>query len=193
MRELSKHVFSRKGRGGEEEEKGRPCALPQQCVSRETTRRPPGQLVARVYSFGCSFVAISHSYAPSPTAPLPPTLASHACVLYTRMLFHLRKCFFSELCPDELVRRWIGFEVFQSNALANVEHRLPYPTLTPTPLSLSHTHVCTYFPYTSFRISYPFPFLGSSLFDMPSSSTINALATKFLYFPFAVLLDSHRE
>lgn len=108
MGELSKHVFSRKGgEGEEEEEKGRPCALPQQCVSRETTRRPPGQLVARVYSFGCSFVAISHSYAPSPTAPLPlpPTLASHACVLYTRMLFHLRKCFFSELCPDGLVRR----------------------------------------------------------------------------------------
>lgn len=147
MRELSKHVFSRKGGGAEEEEKGRPCALPQQCVSRETTRHPPGQLVARVYSFGCSFVAISHSYTPSFTAPLPPTLASHACVLYTRMLFHLRKCFFSELCPDELVRRWIGFAVFQSNALANVEHRLPYPTLTPT-LTLSLTHMCAHIFHT---------------------------------------------
>lgn len=50
----------------------------------------------------------SHTAMPLPLllpCPCPATLASHACVLYTRMLFHLRKCFFSELCPDGLVRR----------------------------------------------------------------------------------------
>lgn len=87
MGELSKHVFSRKG--GEWKRRGRGDPAPQQCVSRETTRRPPGQLVARVYSFGCSFVAISHSYAPSPTAPLP--LPRHPgqprmCFVYTNVI-----------------------------------------------------------------------------------------------------------
>lgn len=119
-----------------------------------------------------------------PSLPAPPatarapSLPSHACVLYTRMLFHLRKCFFSELCPDELVRRWIGFAVFQSNALANVEHRSTYPTHIP------HIHVCTYFPYTSFPLRPPRPPLACSLFDVPSSS----ISTKFLNFPSAVLL-----
>lgn len=84
--------------------------------------------------------------APPATAPAAPSLPSHACVLYTRMLFHLRKCFFSELCPDELVRRWIGFAVFQSNALANVEHRSTYPPHTHT--HIPHIHVCTHTSHT---------------------------------------------
>lgn len=157
MRELSKHVLGiKRGRerwGGRARGKASQLTTPQQCVRTETTRHPVCTTCCQ-QSPATTAVLWQSSF---PSLPLPPSpLPSHACVLYTRMLFHLRKCFFSELCPDELVRRWIGSAVFQSNALANVEHRSTYPTHT-------HTYICAHISHTLHSSSFPYPLPASCL------------------------------
>lgn len=135
-------------KGNEREREREISELNSHCHSNVSGQKQQGARLANllpVSSYGCSLwqsrTATTFRYSSPPNPPPPPILASHACVLYTRMLFHLRQCFFSELCPDELVRRWIGFAVFQSNALANVEHRLPYPYHPGPSLSYMCAHI----------------------------------------------------